>query len=283
MIRTRNIAHPMPTKVLLDHSIVTHASRMRWVNKPLDDPHGQFFANPLLGAERIAPFSDPAWEAEAEAIYTVGTLIRERKVEAVSSMELKWEAFRDYLGSPPLDALHGCDIGMVPNAIERGKFVGALLEKFVKKGGKKDGDDGENRASQIAFFKWLNKLGPDAIAKILETRGRRNLTDFECESFEDLGWFRALSDRLRSDENLPDAFHLWTAKRNRIEVFLTLDRKLINHAATIEKEKSGFRLGVKVRSPIHFLQDEGVARPAPYPCVIGQFYTFLDIARMVAK
>jgi hypothetical protein len=283
MIRLRNIAPTMPTKVLLDHSIVTHASRMRWVNKPLDGPPGQFFANSLLGAERVAPFSNPAWETEAEAIFTVGTLIREKKVEAVSSMELKWEAIRDYLGSPPLDALHECDIGMVPNAIERGKFVGALLENFVKKGGKKDGVDGENRASQITFFKWLCKLDADAVAKILESRGRLNLTDFECESFGDLSWFKALSERLRSDENLPDAFHLWTAKRNRIDVFLTLDRKLINHAETIEKEKSGFRLGVKVRSPIRFLQEEGVAKPEPYPCLQGQFYTFLDIARMAAK
>jgi hypothetical protein len=280
MIRAKNSAHPMPTKVLLDHSIVTNASRMHWVKRPLVDPSGQFFGNPLLCAERVDPFSDPEWEAEAEAIYTVGKLIREKKVEAVSSMELKWEAIRDYLGRPPLDALDGCDIGMVPNPIERGKFVGSSLENYVKKGGKKDG---ENGASQIAFFDRLCQFGPDAVARILELRERLNLTDFECESLRDLEWFQTLSRRLRSKENLPDAFHLWTAKRNGIDVFLTLDLKLLNQVAAIEKEKSGFRLGVKVRSPIRFLQEEGVAQPEPYPCVAGQFYTFLDIARMAAK
>jgi hypothetical protein len=266
----------MPTTVLLDHSIVTHASRMHWVKKPLDSPTGQF----LLGAERVVPFPKPEWEAEAEAIYTIGRLIREKTVRAVSSMELKWEAARDYLGQPPLDALGGCDIGLVPTPIERGRFVGAPLEDYVKKGGNKEGQNG---ASQIAFFAWLCRLDQDAVTKILEARPHLKLTDFECESFRDLGWFKTLRDRLRSDENLPDAFHLWTAKRNGIEVFLTLDRKLINHAASIEKEKSGFRLAVRVRSPINFLLEEGVAQPEPYPCVAGKFYTFLDIARMGAK
>ncbi len=273
----------MNTKVLLDHSIVTHSSRMHWVKKPLDGVVGQLLANPLLGAERVAPFANPEWEAEAEAIYTVGKLIREKKVEAVSSMELKWEAFRDYFGRPPLDALEGCEVGIVPNAIERGKFVGASLGDYVKKGGKKDQENGGSHVSQIAFFKWLCQLGAESVERLLELQGSLKLTEFECESLRGLDWFKALSKRLRSDENLPDAFHLWTAKRNDIGVFLTLDRRLINHAASIEQEKTGFKLGVKVRSPISFLQDEGVAQPEPYPCHPGQFYTFVDIARIAAK
>lgn len=195
----------MRTKVLIDHSIVTNSSRMRWVNKPLDGHHP---SNPLLGAERVTPFSDPAWEAEAEAILTVGRLIREKKVEAFSSMELKWEAMRDYIGSSPLDAFKQCDIETVPCPVNRGKFVSASLEFYVKKGGKKDLAEGQNGASQISFLKWLLKLDTEGIQKIVEARTIRNLTDFDCESLNDLLWFRMLQHRLRSSENLPDAFHL---------------------------------------------------------------------------
>ncbi|NJM36794.1 MAG: hypothetical protein HC845_02365 [Akkermansiaceae bacterium] len=270
----------MRTKVLMDHSIVTRSSLMRWVEKPLEGFHS---SARLWGAERIPPFSDPAWEAEAEAILTVGKLVREKKVEAFSSMELKWEAMRDYLGSTPLDAFEGCDIDIAPNPIERGRFVRAELGHYVKKGGKKDIAEGKNGASQISFFRWLLKLEPDSMHKILEARESRQLTDFDCESLNDLGWFKALATRLKSEENLPDAFHLWTARRNRIDVFLTLDRKLINHAASIESEKSGFRLGVRVRSPIAFLREEGVANPEPYPFRLGQFYTFVEIKNIAAK
>lgn len=275
MMRAREAPYPMRTKVLIDHGIITNSSRMHWVRKPLEGFHP---SARLLGAERVSPFSDPAWEAEAEAILTVGKLIREQIVEAFSSMELKWEGMRDYIGSPPLNAFEQCNIEIVPNPVERGRFVSATLEDYVKKGGKKDSAEGKNGASQISFFRWLLNLEPDRVSKILEARGSRQLTDFDCESLNDLGWFKALARRLRSEENLPDAFHLWTARRNGIDVFLTLDRKLINHAASIESEKSGFRLGVKVRPPIAFLREEGVATSEPYPCRPGQFYTMAEIA-----
>lgn len=274
-MRPQEASHPMRAKVLIDHSILTNSRRMHWVKKPLEGFHP---SGRLLRAERVPPFSDPAWEAEAEAILMVGRLIRERKVEAFSSMELKWEAMRDYLGSTPLDAFEEYDIEILPNAIERGRFVRAELGHYVKKGGKKDSTEGKNGASQISFFRWLLKLEPDSVSKIVEARESRQLTDFDCESLDDLGWFKALATRLRSEENLPDAFHLWTARRNGIDVFLTLDRKLINHAASIEREKSGFRLGVKVMSPIAFLRGEGIATLEPYPCRPGQFYTMAEIA-----
>ncbi|BCX48606.1 hypothetical protein HAHE_25140 [Haloferula helveola] len=269
-----------PTRILLDNGIVTHRSRMHWTRVPVPHPQSGFYPHKLLVAERLPPYPNPGFEAELEAIFTVGRLIRERKVEAFSSIELKSESFRDRLGGKPIDALAGCTIGMVPNPIERGKFVRAELGEFIRKGGKKDRLSGHSRTSQISFFRWLCQLGPEAAGRIVADRQTRGLSPFECESFAGLDWFRAMARRLRSDENLPDAFYVWTAKRSSLDVFLTLDLRLVNAAAAIEREKSGFRLGVRVRSPIQLLADEGIDEPDPYPCEPGRQYTMAEIARL---
>src|SRR5690606_8740168 len=111
----------------------THRTRMQWNKVPVRNPAGGFLPTKLIVAERVKPFPKPPQEAEAEAILTVGRLIRAGSVSAFTSMELRWEAFRDYMGMRPLDALTGCEIGTVPNAVERGRFVAAELGAFIRK------------------------------------------------------------------------------------------------------------------------------------------------------
>jgi hypothetical protein len=267
------------TRVLIDNSIQTNRSRMHWVKRPIPHPEGGFLPTKLMGAERVRPFPDKELEAEAEAILTVGNLIYGKKIDAFASMELAWEAARGFLGSKPLDPFERCEIHNAPNPIERGKFVQTYLEEFIKKGGKKDRKKGTVSAAQIPFFKWLCSLEPISIEKIIARSMQRGLTDFEIDSFRDIEWFKNLSQRLSSDENLPDAFHLWTVRRNQFDVFLTLDERLINQVASIAKAKSAFSLGFKVQTPIQFLKDEGIEKPDPYPCEIGRFYTFAELAR----
>ncbi len=268
------------TKVLLDHSVMTNCSRMHWTNRPMPHPQGGFFAAKLIVAERVHPFANPVHEEEAEAILAVGRLIHQKKVVAFTSMELKVEGLRDFLGMEPLDAFARCEVQFVPNAVERSRFVQAALDVYVRKGGKRDGEGNDNRFSQIAFFEWLCSLSPEAVTRIIEQRAARNLSDFDCESLLDLEWFKGLNSRLRNREDLPDAFHLWTAIRNRLDVFLTLDHKLIRKVESINREKSGFRIAVQVLSPREFLKREGIAEPAPYPCKPGVDYLMADICRI---
>lgn len=268
------------TKVLLDHSVMTNCSRMHWTKRSVPHPQGGFFPAKLIVAERVHPFENPAHEEEAEAILAVGRLIHQKKVAAFTSMELKVEGLRDHLGSEPLDAFARCEIEFVPNAVERSRFFQASLDVYVRKGGKRDQGEDENRFSQIAFFEWLCGLSPEAVQRIIELRTARNLSDFDCESLLGLEWFKGLNTRLRNREDLPDAFHLWTAIRNHLDVFLTLDHKLIRKVESINREKSGFRIAVQVLSPREFLKREGIAEPAPYPCKPGVEYLMADIGRI---
>lgn len=251
---------------------------MKWNKIFIPHPCGGHDPIKLIVAERVQAFSKPELEAEAEAIFTVGRLIRERNIFAFTSMELKWEGLRDEFRHKPLDVLQNCPIDIVPNPIERGRFIQSELGRFIKKGGKKDLCGGKDGSSQIYFFNWLRSLHPDIVAKLINQKQERRLTDFDCEGFRDLDWFKELASRLRSDENLPDAFYLWTVRRNNLDVFLTLDFRLINQVASIERDRSGFRLGFRVQSPIQFLHDKGIERPDQYPCVVGRQYTMAEIA-----
>jgi hypothetical protein len=264
----------MNTKVLLDHSVVTNSTRMQWVRQPI---RTGMFAGELLGAERLPALVPHEKEEELLAIYTIGRLIREGALRAFTSMELTMERFRDYFGAKPYDALAGCDIEFASNPIERGNWCVSPLEHFVKKGGKKDGAQDTLGTSQISFFEWLCKLTPDTVERIIELRSHRNLTDFECESFRALDWFKGLAKRLRSRENLPDAFHVWTAVRNNMDAMVTLDQRLVNQIAAIGNEKSDFKIDVAVISPLQFLRKLGVSSADPFPFEHNRFYSLSEV------
>lgn len=84
---------------------------------------------------------------------------------------------------------------------------------------------------------------------------------------------------LRHSGSIISAFNL-SGIRNRFDVFVTLDHKLIRKVESINREKSGFRVGVQVLSPREFLKRKGIAEPDPYPCKPGVEYLMADIGRI---
>lgn len=110
------------------------------------------------------------------------------------------------------------------------------------------------------------------------------LTSNEVSSLGDLDWFQHLAMRLQSDENLPDAFHLWTARRNEMDVFVTLDRKLNNSFDSIVSERqSGISFGLEVMSPLPFLKWCGVDSIDPIPIDHGVFYHYHELKCLDTK
>lgn len=267
-----------PVRVLLDHSILTNDTRLYTVRE--DPPPSSIFGNKMLGVRRIPAAHTSARENELVAIYTIARLIREGRAIAHTSSELFVEALKDDFPAPPFRAFADSQIDRVPVPIERAKFVRCSLEDFVRKGKTINGKADRSELSQISFLSYLIDLGPDNVERIVSQKELFNLTDFECESLRNLEWLRTMRARAQSDQHLPDLFHLWTAHRNGIEVFLTVDEKLIRMVKVIEREKSGFKVGVKVLSPLEFLKALGVTQLDRFDCAYDRFYWMHEIPGM---
>lgn len=116
--------------------------------------------------------------------------------------------------------------------------------------------------------------------QLLDLKTVLGLTDFEVDSLRNLKYFQMLCTVGQSREHYPDMFHLWTAQRNCIDVFLTLERKLPEMANRAERSmKIGPQFSTKVLRPIAFLRLLGITRPDPVPLEPDRFYPFIEVVK----
>ncbi len=152
---------------------------------------------------------------------------------------------------------------------------------MISKGGKKDRRrgfrTGSGTATQIAFLDFLCRLKKDHIELLIQNAPQIRLTEFEVESLRNLHWFQSLCRRWGSPENYPDAFHLWTAERNGLDVVLTLDRGFFNFLFTVRKHKSiGIDVRTEVLRPLDLLRKLGIDKPDLIPMDSSRFYHLFE-------
>lgn len=268
-----------PINILLDAGIFMHseiaenATRLETVKW---GPATQSVE--IHGYVRKALSSNPKLQAEKDALFTIGRLIREGRIIAFRYGEIAFELCR--AANPVIvNALAECKILHCDPPIVRSKFRQTIQsEEIIRKGGKKDRDAGNvpSEFNQIPWLTWLKDLTPNEVTLLMEHQAELNLTSFEVQSFRELNWFQVLCDRSQSPENYVDVFHLWTAERNGLS-FLTLDQGIQNLVARVKTEK---RRSVDVNStvylPTDLLRAMAVSQPDPVPMELGRFYGLGD-------
>jgi hypothetical protein len=267
-------------RVMLDNGIFGHS---QFADSAMG-PQGQRFGpgnqhHQVWGVVRKKLDPNEEYQSQMDSLFTVGRLIREKQVEAFTYRELMYESFNRIIGMSEFDALAGCAMVDCPPALMRSRFRSGDLFEFVMKGGKKDRKRGlDTRLSQIDFMEWLCTLDERHVSAIVECRTILGLTEFEMDSLRNLRCFQKLCTISQSPENYPDMFHLWTAQRNRMDVFLTLESTLpqifnhIEHARVVEIEHQ-----TKVLRPLEFLRLLGVTQPDPVPIEPGRFYPMVEV------
>lgn len=267
-------------KVLLDNSIISGAEIAEYVTlEKLESWGNKKIPIPLVGYRKRVS-SNSSLQEEIDAIVTIGRLIREGRIAAYTYSELRTEALRRSPTVKAFNSLAGCHISSCSAPIEQGKFrqTGRLSEAIAK-GGKKDKKNNVNVGvfNQIPYLEWLIQLDEHATQFILSHHNEFGLTEFEVESFRQLDWFKFICSRFGSSENYPDAFHLWTAERNEIDVFLTLEKSLPNIVNQIwQSTNHKYQLKTSVLRPIGFLQSMGITDRDEAPIKAGQFYDFMS-------
>lgn len=266
-----------PTKVLLDTGIYIHSefsspatnqSNVRWGSRDM--------AITLHGVTRETPSSNPEYQKQIDALFTVGRLIREGHIMAFIYEEIHAEIVRGKRALAICNALSDCTFKQCPPPLDRAKFRSTIsLEQYSRKGGKKDLKAGAkiDSVNQILFFKWLCSLAQEHIERLIAHADKIGLTEFEVQSLREVEWFRYLCSRSGSSENYPDVFHLWTAERNRLDAFLTLEARFPNIISNVRMEKQqGREIRTQVLRPLDLLQLLGIDKPDPVPLEVNRFY-----------
>lgn len=269
-----------PARVLLDNGIIGAAELAEPATEEKTVIWGgtQQVVEVVGYKKKIA--SDASDQEEVDAIVTIGRLIREGAIAAYTYSELGFESIRRATPVRAFYALDGCHIVSCQAPIERSRFRQTVnLGEYISKGGKKDRKRNRNLGdfNQIPFFEWLLCLDDNDVQSILIHGSEIGLTEFEVESVRQLDRFKFICSGLRSPENYPDAFHLWTAERNNIACFLTLEKTLRNIADQMAKSRNPeHRLRVSVLRPIALLQLLGISDLDDVPIKADRFYDFTE-------
>jgi hypothetical protein len=273
-----------PMRILLDNGIFSHSefsedairqTSVRWG----DTDH----VLPVQGFVRKSPDKDPDYQRQKEALFTIGRLIREGRIEAYNYIEILFEGMRGSTQLHICNAQQGCNIHECRPALERSKFRWTInFRDTISKGGKKDRKTGVElgEANQIAFLEWLFSANKEYINALISHAALINLDEFEVASLKKLDWFKFLCQRSGSRENYPDVFHLWTAERNGLDAVLTLEKRLPNLVSGVRKEKvKRITITTEVLRPLELLQKLGIERPDPVPMAADRFYNLHEITR----
>jgi hypothetical protein len=273
----------MPVRIMLDNNVLARAEFAEQTEESRSVTWGKRrVRTAIAGFRRKDPTNDESYQLQINALFTVGRLVREGILEAYTYSELRWEAARAKCRISDFNALKGCKIHHCPPALERSRFrTTSDFRDYLLKGGRKDKLAGilDSGFGQIAFIEWLLKLDERAVDTLVNHADHIGLTGFEVDSLGDLGWLKFVCQRFQSRENYPDAFHLWTAERNGLNV-LTLENKLPSQVKAIKGEKRRVReIRADVMRPLDLLCKLGISEPDPVPIEHGRFYTIMDSSR----
>ena len=220
----------------------TKQQTVRWSGKTITAPvHG-------FTRERL-PGPNEAWlQEQIEALPTVTRLAREGAIRLFRYIEFELEGLKGKLGLRGLigDLLNDVPIDDVPAAIERSNFQQpSNFEKHADK----------ERLIEFCELLLSPNFDPDQVCRL-----PLRFTDFELENLRLLKRFREIR-RALDRNHYPDAFHLWTAETNRLNYFLTTDKKFINLMTHTSKTQGPTR----VISPADLLRELGVTEWDPLP------------------
>lgn len=259
-------------RVMLDNSVLGH-SQFAEVSSIITTVGRQSCY--LAGFVRKKEHEDVAYQREMDALFTVGRLIRESQIQAFSYVELTFESWKRPIEERAFDALADCLIRDCDAPLERSRFFQSdQFSDYVSKGGKKDRKSGKDTSmSQIRFVEWLLGRNVEHVQALISSKGILKMSSFEVDSLYNLPWFRTMCQVAQSQENYPDMLHVWTAQRNRMDVFLTLEKRLPNIAAGFPA-KTACRASFEMRvlRPLEMLSRLGISQPDSVPIRSGWFY-----------
>lgn len=269
-------------RILFDSGIFSHSEFAEGAvqNRPVRWGTANIIV-PVHGLVRKIPNQNTEYQRQIEALFTVRRLIAEGRLRPFSYIEIEFERFRGKGRIQEFNALRDVIPEKCRPALGRSKFMQTVdFRERISKGGREDrkAGIGPDALTQIKFFEFLCSLDERRVDLLVEHRAELRLDEFEIESLRDLRWFHFLCKEWGSRENYPDAFHLWTAKRNGLDALLTLEKTLPNFVSNLKAERNKrIEIQVDVLRPLELIQKFGISEPDPVPMEPNRFYHLHEV------
>ncbi len=264
-------------KVLLDNGILSHAEFL--VGSAREDEvnwGGKLHAVDVVGYRRKPALKDENQQSEMEALFTVGRLIRENKIHAFSYIELVFEKIRGRGRIQECNALKNCKFGSVEAPLDRSKLFQTSMGEFIEKGDRKFRD---SSFTQIGFVKWLFSLEDRGIELLKKHSAQIGFSQFEQESLSYIPQLQKLCQHPITVKDYPDLLHIWTAERNKLNYFLTLDKKFKRKFSEVNSRMNVCdRFHVNIVTPIEFLHLLEIKQFDPVPVEHNRFYFLNEVS-----
>jgi len=195
----------------------------------------------ILNMRRIGPYE--SWkELQIEALPTIARLTREGILNLFDYNEIELETMKGtILGGAVVYLLENVPIFYAKSPVERSRFQQTDMDAFA------------NKETFIRFCKVLLSVN-------LSQRENKSDVRKLIPNLESIERFKEICRDL-SETHYPDAYHLWAAETNKMEYFLTTDKKFIQ-AMTRTKRT---RLNSQPIAPRDLLNQLGIAELDPLP------------------
>jgi hypothetical protein len=172
----------MPIAVPLDTGALIHSEFAEPTVKEISVPWGSGVAAVVLhGLKRKKPDNREDYQQQKDAMFTIGRMIRERKISAFTSIEIEFEHLRGRSSIQEFNALENCKLDNCDPALNRSRFQKTSeFIKFTAKGGKKDRRLGMSvgAGTQLAFMEWLFDLDMAGVTALIEHASLYRLESF---------------------------------------------------------------------------------------------------------
>jgi len=207
------------------------------------------------------PNAEGAWlQEQIGCLPTIARLAMESTILLYTYSELEFE---EWNGRPEMmEAFGGLFsrklIKKCPAAVNRPRFRKNVDFQYYLK-----------RENMIEFCCFLLELEPSVLPQATELW--TTLPDFERDNLLQLGQFESVCRSLAKG-HYPDAFHFWTAETNRLNYFLTMDRKFLR---ALSGDRS-LHFRSQAVSPTEFLSALGISERDPSPCADSRPRTYYE-------
>jgi hypothetical protein len=225
-------------KVLFDHSVRQHALRgeHRYVYFA---PYRPGYNNLMEPAHNIRPARTGWLQDEIDCLGKIAELCRRKKLLPYITEELESEEFRALkFPSPNYDDLF--------KEIQFKKAQCPIVRSKWGLSAKQYTDKNDIIAYCKCFFLTPSKERTEKFIAGMKENPRFSLSEFEERCLRNSDVFRKICRGI-SENHYPDALHLWTAEKNGLDVFLTMDKKFINVMA---RQKIGLHCRVMLPSDV---------------------------------
>lgn len=243
-------------KVFVDNCVISLSDTMQSAFKEQNLVWGDSIERIRIAGflRKPLPSNDQVWKkSQIECLPTIGKIAREKKIALYKYNEIDFEGWKRS-GANRLDNIFSeVEFNHVDAAVERSYFFQSDLVKHLEK----------DRV--IEFCRWLLTPNIETLANRLAPTKR--YPDFLLNNLGRVQRFRDLCIGL-SEKQYPDAFHLWSAEVNGMDLFLTTDLKFIR-ALTETKKIS---LPCMPLPPSQLLEQLGITEREPFKYEEGQFY-----------